>query len=373
MTTNTTDFFRELGGRSVDPSHLEVLGKTAAQLSETSGLSLTKAVVETIGHEKLNSEQVRRVVETANVEAFNRKYASLTGASRFVELDEGPADPAQVLQELNSSARPKEVVVDALEYSMPPDLMKRASLGDAIYPERTRSGVIGEVMALQSKLSAAHDEVTQSAEAARVRFQQADYELLGLVKMAGLQGVALEDLYPAWARVDPEMAKTALDRYRPLVPATNQKVAGRSLNAAHPVVTKFAEFAESATTFKAQKLAQRNIERELIRVGEWLSEQEPEMNTKAALLVKLAATKSAEQRGLLRAGLSAAAKGTSKAFQASGDAGEAVAKSLGVHKDLGRLGGYAGLAAGGNYALGRAKEHKNRWMLEHNFAGPQYY
>ena len=83
----------DLNTSFISPEQLIMLGKSAAQVSETSGMSLTDAVVRSVGMTKLNSHQVRRVVEAANHEAFHRKFASMDPTMRVVELDGGPADP----------------------------------------------------------------------------------------------------------------------------------------------------------------------------------------------------------------------------------------------------------------------------------------
>jgi len=76
-------------GHSVSAHDLENLGKTAARLSETSGISLTEACTRTLDGEGLNQEQVRRAVEHANINAVNSKFASLRGDNRIVHLDHG--------------------------------------------------------------------------------------------------------------------------------------------------------------------------------------------------------------------------------------------------------------------------------------------
>ncbi len=263
-----------LGGRHVDPGHLEMLGKQAARLSETAGLSLNDSVVQTIGHEKLSQEQVRRVVEFANVDAFNRKFASLSGPMRAVDVDGGPADPVHVIQSLNNNARPQDVKIETMEYSVPPEFGKISSV-TAMVPQldRTQKGALMEVHRLQSKLSAAHEEVTSSAEASSFVMNEALVETVDRAKRASLQGATASEIFDAWVRVDPEMAKVAWARAQHVIPTNaNQKVAGRRrLNPEHPVVSSFATFAKAAHAYGSYVSARRSIEKELVRVGDWLS------------------------------------------------------------------------------------------------------
>lgn len=256
--------------RAVDPTHLEVLGKTAARLADSGDLSLSDAVVQTVGREKLNSEQVRRVVEYANTEAFNRKFASTSGSMRSVHFDGGPADPAEVLQSLNNAARPREVTIDSLEYSMPPDSSSSKTSSIHIALDRTVEGVMGDVRGLHGRLEAAHDELVQSVEASKSAMNEALVELARTVKSASAEGASPSEMLAAWARVSPELAKTAFDRTRPFMRDSGVKVAGRVLNPAHPVVRNFEIFVKSASSYSAHHEALMSIETELLKVAKWL-------------------------------------------------------------------------------------------------------
>jgi hypothetical protein len=268
MTSHDTTPLR---GRPVDPLSLEAMGKQAAHISETAGISMTDAVVQTIGHVKLNSEQVRRVVEYANVEIFNRKFAAMQGSVRSVHIDGGPADPAQVMQTLNNAARPREVIVDSLEYSMPPDFMKSAAPAVFdIVPERTRAGALGEVSALQSKLAAAHDELVQNFEASKERVAYAFEALAEAVKSASAGGATPAEIYSAWYRAHPELAKIAYSKLAGFMRPDNEKVAGRSISPSAKVATLFSAFVQESLSAEAHTHALRNVETELSKVAVWL-------------------------------------------------------------------------------------------------------
>lgn len=253
----------------MDSMTFENLGKQAARLAETGDLSLTQAVVHTIGHVKLNSEQVRRVVEQANVEAFNRKFASTSGSMRAVHIDGGPADPVEVLQCLNDGARPREVTIDVLEYSMPPEHVKSSSFSfaDSV---RTADGVRGDIYALSDRLRSAHDEVTQSFEAARSDMNEHMVVLGEAVKSAGLQGATAGEIYASWAKQDPELAKLAFDRTRHLMHGVGTKVAGREINPSAPVVQAFGQFSKAAHSYGAYAKALTALESEIHKVSSWM-------------------------------------------------------------------------------------------------------
>jgi hypothetical protein len=258
-------------GRPVDPHALEALGKQAAHVSETHGIGMTDAVVQTVSHVKLNAEQVQRVVEYANLEMFNRKFASLSGqASRSVHIDGGPADPADVMQSLNDAARPREVHVDSMEYSMPPDLMKSSGLANQFELERTRAGVLGDVLRLQQKCAHAHDSLVQDVEAAKERLTERFVELIDLVKSAGAAGATPDEIFRAWHAVHPEVAKIAYAKLSPIMRQDNEKIAGRSLSVSSKIVATFRDFVKESLSVEAHTHALREVEAELARVSTWM-------------------------------------------------------------------------------------------------------
>lgn len=256
-------------GKSTDPGTLEGLGKQAAALHESAGIGMTDAVVQTIGRAKLSTEQVRRVVEFANIEMFNRKYAAMAGTFRTVHVDDGPADPATVLQDLNNNARPQEVTVDALEYSMPPNLSKTASVAGLV-EARPRGAVMGEIYDLRSKVSAAHDELIQSVEASKERVAELFVELVEAVKSASAGGAAPEEIYRAWVKVNPEAAKIAYARASTYMRPANEKVAGRYLNPSTDVVDLFAKLVKESQSCQRHTMALKTVEAELVKINQWL-------------------------------------------------------------------------------------------------------
>ena len=250
-------------GRNVSLSELETLGKTASRLSDTSGLSLTEAVVRTLEHEGFNQEQVRRVVEQANIEAVNAKYASLSGQDRIVHIDEGPADPVMVIDALHARAGAPDAQLVALEYSTGPGFIKRASvpLYDVPMPD---------LPGLRSKLASAHDELVDMCAGLEFRMEESFTELKERAKQAERDGASLCDLVTAWTRVDEPMAKAAA---RALAPSMRWgvKTAGLRVAPSHPVMATFAGFAKVAHEHNRALLACRNVETQLAEVGGFLA------------------------------------------------------------------------------------------------------
>lgn len=252
--------------KSVDPGALEGLGKSAARLSETSGLSLTEAVVRKIASMCLSSEQVRRVVEACNIEAVNRKYAALEGPNRIVHIDGGPADPVQVLQSVKTASASTPIMhIEALDYTLPPLAEKRAS---AYLPPV----VAPNVVELRDKLASAHDEVSQRLEASSFRMEEALDTLKVAAHTAALEGATLAELYTAWAKHSEILAKVASAQLAKEI-SWGQVFSGREIAGDHKVVHAFKDFAKYAQRFYQESKARMDIETQLSRIDTHLRER----------------------------------------------------------------------------------------------------
>jgi hypothetical protein len=247
-------------GRSVSASELEAFGKTAARLSETSGLSLTEAAVRTLEHESLNAEQIRRVVEHCNINAVNSKFASMKG-DRIVHIEGGPADPVTVIDALSASASAPGAHIMALEYSAAPSHEKRAHA----LPFAPAVDLHG----LQTKLAGAHDELVDMCAGIEFRMETKFDELAARAKSAAHDGASLADLAAAWSSIDPQMAKVATLQLVKEIP-WGEKRAGLRVSANHPVMAAFESFAKVASEFHRAAEARRNVEGELAKVAGFL-------------------------------------------------------------------------------------------------------
>jgi hypothetical protein len=99
---------------------LEVLGKCAAKkYIDGTCKSLNEAVVDTIKHAGLSPEQVRRVIEFTNTDAFLTEHKK-EGSSRYVDFHGGPADPGEVLRDLNDGGGGTVFDRGLADYSLPP-------------------------------------------------------------------------------------------------------------------------------------------------------------------------------------------------------------------------------------------------------------
>lgn len=109
---------------------LEVFGKCAAQkyVNGKSG-TLTSAVVETVKHAGLSPEQVKRVIEFANTDAYLSEHHKEGSDSKYVEFTGGPADPGEVLRDLNDGGGGTVFDRGLADYGLPP-IQKSASVVD---------------------------------------------------------------------------------------------------------------------------------------------------------------------------------------------------------------------------------------------------
>ena len=78
--------FQQMNARRVAGEHLEVLGKHASARWQRGDCStLSDAVVETVKHAGLAPEQVRRVVEFANQDAYLSEFKKGASPHRIVD------------------------------------------------------------------------------------------------------------------------------------------------------------------------------------------------------------------------------------------------------------------------------------------------
>lgn len=222
---------------------LERLAKSAVDESEGSGKPLSSVLVEVLQNKDLNSEQIRRVVEFANIEAFNRGFASTSGDYRMVDIPHGPADPAQVLQDLYAG-REEAAMQDTSDYDYAPS---SSNLGDddATFEEDSQEiGSSGDLAPLASKVAAAAEQLYHSFESEKVKLSLALDELQGHVKRAMKQGASPSAIMSEWQAIDAEVAKVAAPLLAGLIETRGHiKESSKRINPAHPVCTVFAKVA----------------------------------------------------------------------------------------------------------------------------------
>lgn len=250
---------------SISSSELRDLGHSAADLAGSNGIGLTEAVVRTIGHQKLSSHQVRRVVEAANHHAFASKYAQTSGMLRAVEFDNGPADPEVVLDALRASTSAGEKLASLSDYSLPPQAVPTTFASERSPVEGNLRGV----QALHEKLALVQEECVAQAEAARWEARDAYVSLHKQASNALLLGAQPDHLYEAWSRIDGDLAKEASARLG--LRLSGVKVAG-VVNPDHPVVGAFAALHAAVQDIVRYDAARVNVETELLKLSAAIKE-----------------------------------------------------------------------------------------------------
>lgn len=291
--------------RPIPGEHLEVLGKRAAT-SWVMGkcASLHDAVVSAVHSERLSPEQVRRVVEFANQDAYLQEFRK-EGQSKVVHFDCGPADPAQVLQDLNDGGGGSLYDQGNLDYKMSPSMAKSASScrTSSTPMDKTASTTeepavpglpkltklpslpklasshedqlwglfrgeeasvlpmaepMGPLVEVRHKLAGVHAELVDEVNRLELDYSEVSDQLYRQVKQAAMDGTSLGDVVVAWSTVneDPVYVKVAFQMLTPQlrrngvfstldeigVSLQKQAASRAEVNEDHPLVQAYADF-----------------------------------------------------------------------------------------------------------------------------------
>ena len=281
---------------------LEVLGKEAAtQFLRGNYGSLTDAVVGTVKTAGLSPEQLRRVVEFTNVDAFNQEFKKEGAGHKVVQFKGGPADYPEILRDMNDGGGGTVFDKHAHDYSAPPPNVARfesrnedylglenEKLAAAFGVEETPlpyADPLRESLDMQSKLARAESEL--AAELTHLEGQYHDIvdSLNHEVKQACLGGTELGQIVSAWGSVTsrPEFMKVAFAQLTPLLLEgavfPSKGAIGESLmktasvgvvNPEHPLVIRFQDFCETLTKMAETREAHAEVGEYLDRLGTFL-------------------------------------------------------------------------------------------------------
>lgn len=270
---------------------LETLGKEAAsKYVRGSVSSLTEAVVETVKSAGLSPEQVRRVVEFTNIDAFNQEFRKEGSGHKVVEFKGGPADFSEVLKDLNDGGGGTVLDKHASDYSVPPPNvaglrsqnedrlgLENTKLAEAFGVEETPlpyADPLREALDMRDKLAGVEEEL--SAELSHLEGQYFDTVngLYGVVKQAALEGAQLGQIVAAWGTVTirPEFVKAAFAQLTPRLLSegvfSSKEEIGNSLmktasaglvNSSHPIVVHFCDLCETLTKLAETRAAHSDV------------------------------------------------------------------------------------------------------------------
>lgn len=335
--------YQQSHARPKTGEELEVLGKTASTkwLAGKSD-SLNDAVVETVKSAGLSPEQVKRVCEFANTDAFLKEFKKESGVNhKVVDFDGGPADPASVIQSLNSGGQGTVMDPGMGDYDHPPTEKRASSLKeDAVLAQQFGfdPGIpfeepLRDVMDMRDKLAGAYEHLSSQLSGLEIMAEDASEVLYQQVKQAALNGASLGDIAQVLEVGAPDAVflKIAFEQFTPRLLtegvyshisealASMDKVASRRVvDRSHPLVTCISEFAESLSKLAHTRAACQELN-----------------ETQAAATAFL---KSAGKEGLLLKGVRHAESAAEKAAPHVGGVAKKVVGAL-VSEDAGNTAG----------------------------------
>jgi len=350
----STILLQQLVARPKGGEDLEVFGKEAAsRYLDGRCRTLTEAVVETVKTAGLSPEQVKRVVEFANTDAFLQEFKK-EGEHKVIEFTGGPANYSDVLKDLNDGGG--GTVMDTgspSDYETPPpDVAKTAARNaDRLQLENVKlaqafqvdeqpipyADPMQESITLREKLAAAYDGISSTLSSLEVHYTDVFDHLHDRVKQAVLGGTTLGEIVAAWSAVndDPVFVKAAFAQLTPRLldggVFPSRGAIGESLtktaavglvNTEHPLVSHYGEFCDTLVKLAKTRRVQQEVLSSLDNITSFIQKY-----AKAGILPKTVA-------GLRRAG-EVAGKGGERAGGWLFGAGTPAAKMTGKATRLG--------------------------------------
>jgi hypothetical protein len=285
----------------VSGEELEVMGKKAASRYLCGGCrTLNDAVVETVKQAGLSPEQVKRVIEFANTNAYIERFNKLGSDHKYVEFDGGPADPSVILKDLNDGGGGTVFDRGMADYNQMP-LEKSSSV--LLAQNRERLGLekvaagpsmadlnpaetafeqmwqsedrplpyaepFQDIIEMREKLADSRDQLRSELNALEVDYLDVGERLYHLVKQAALEGTPIGHVIQAWGEVvpGPSFVKVAFGTIGPRLVeeqvlnynelgASMTKTAGARavVDTSHPLVECFSRFCDTLTKLAATR------------------------------------------------------------------------------------------------------------------------
>jgi len=265
---------QQSGARPVSGEDLEVMGKRAANIWAQGRFNdLTESVMCVIKEASLSPEQVKRVAEFANVNAFLTEFYKEGAASKYVDFGESKlADPARLLQDLNDGGNsdPGELVdFQSGAYGEQPSQVKTASIEDddwiqvfgdpAASKEYPMAEPYAEYWNYRDKLAGMRGHLAAQLSGLETAYLDVAGVMYGNTKRACMDGVPLGDVVRAWSSVndDPILIKCAFEivtpglvkdevfrRFDDVGESITKVSSARVVNPQHPLVTSYQDYCE---------------------------------------------------------------------------------------------------------------------------------
>lgn len=287
----SAQLLQQAHARPKSGEELELLGKqAAAKYLEGSCPTLNEAVVATVKTAGLAPEQVRRVVEFANTDAFLQEFKKESASSKVVTFEGGPANYSDILKDLNDGGGGTVFDPGNGDYHQPPPStvktaqlnMERLGIEDTKLAEAFAvdesplpfAEPLVDSLDLKEKLARAYEVVSSEISILEGQYLGAIDDLYTQVKQASLGGTSLGQIVVAWSTItdEPAFVKAAFAQITPKLIETGvfftKEAIGESLektansglvNPQHPLVGSYRFFCDTLIKLADNRRAQQEL------------------------------------------------------------------------------------------------------------------
>lgn len=283
---------QQQAARPINPEELETMGKRAAA-QYACGTPLSDAVVEIVKEARLSPEQVKRVCEFANTNAYLSAFEK-AGSVRNITFEGGPADPGKVLRDLNDGSAPAINQVESEDYAAPSGTYKTASVNNdhllaemfgaggmekaASVDHSARANATEEVYDLRTQLNGQREHFMSKLSSSDVLLNDVRDDVCSTATQEVLSGSSsLGDIARAWSSYAPsaEFLKEAMvlvgshlrsrgwSQEKLAGSLTKTAQAGSVPNPQHPLIERFIAFAKVASEHRRLEEAIRVTDEQL--------------------------------------------------------------------------------------------------------------
>jgi len=275
-------------GSMVDPDDLRKLAKEASARHLGGAVPLTEAVVQVVQeHNELGPEHVRRIVEFANNATFQMMFEKGAEDHRVVNFTGGPADPGDVLKELDMGATHTPVAMSDRRDTITPYVPGEDSAGDPFEPVKTASeypaaNPMGDFWDTRDKLRGAKDHFEAELVGARQEYDYVVSDLVKEAKQAAMSGYSTVDMARALSEYSPhpDFATLALNHIQANLDVADlnrysdevTKTAG-AVNPNAGIVVVFRKFVKLAQERFTLSAAVDRLDAQLTRVNDTIKRQ----------------------------------------------------------------------------------------------------
>lgn len=254
---------------------LELFAKQAATDFLKEGKSLNESITKIASENGLNGQQVRRVVEAANTEA----YMNLFNKSDDKYVSFATADPAVIESNLSVTKVAEASVVDDSDYYNPPAYEAPVytpvvKVAEAVPEVRSSE----QVMRDYYRFKAAEAQLDNMIVESRILFSSEAEKLASMIKQAVLSGTDYSEIKAALnSNTDPVFVETLkaveeeLTSVMPMgsISKTASAIKG-SVNSRHPLIQQSLRIVKCASDFKilTEKMTELQNDWELYKTAD---------------------------------------------------------------------------------------------------------